>query len=272
MTRLYKPDYLERAAYKVLAPMLTIPLLHANQQQQELDPPYATLSIDSRSRQGRDTVLSTSEDGVITYYGQRNSTLTLLIVGDECGEIADTLVNNMQQVAASGAYRKHGVVMHSATPINLGVITMDATQQVEQAVAVDVSGRYAVMYTEDVGIIEIVVVKYKTGENDMFAAYLGGRTPQPGDPVVGVDMDPIPPIHVGELVPHPAYATIPDNLSGVATVEWVSSDDSIVTPDTSTPLPLKLRGVAPGTAIITLTMHNSNGTTTSDQLPVTVIA
>lgn len=160
MTRLYKPDYLERAVFDVLDPLIDVDLAYANQQHHQLTPPYATLSIDTRVRQGRDTVFTTLDDGTVIYHGTRHGAITLTFVGDYAAENGDDLVNALQRPDASALFRKFGPVLHSATPINIRPDVTDQSLQSEVMCVVDMQFRANVVHAEFAGLIEYLVVRY----------------------------------------------------------------------------------------------------------------
>lgn len=159
MTKIYKPDYLEVAVYNVLDALTNEEIVYGNQQGPEVTPPYVLLTIDSRIRQGQDTLFTTLSDGTNVYHGDRHGGITLLVVGDLCGERADELVNALQRRTASQMFREYGPVLHSVTPVNLGPLKLDGCQY-EQAVAIDVQFRVRVVHAEIAGVIEYVVIKY----------------------------------------------------------------------------------------------------------------
>lgn len=277
MTRVYKPDYLERAIYDVIDELTTETLVYANQQQAELNPPYVTLAVDSRTRQGSDALVRVREsDGAYIYHGNRTGGITMLVVGDGCGERAEEIVNALQRQSASAAFRKHGPVLYGAQPIDLGVIQLD--HQVEQAVAIDVRFRTKVIHFEAGGWIETVAMGFAygsdpAGSDDTRGAMVISKpgTQPPADQVLIVVID--PPngeLKAGTDTQHLPFTHV-QPFGNIATFSTHTSDPTvaeIIRP----PSPAKdfLRFNKAGTVDYTVTVTDRTGREVSDTVTLQI--
>lgn len=275
MTRIFKPDYLEQAVYNVLDAISTETIVYGNQQQVEVTPPYSLLTLDTRRKLGEDTMFMTTDDGTHIYHGDRNGGITLLVVGDLCGERADDIVNALQRPTASAAFRQYGPVLHSATPITLGPI-MTEGEQVEQAVAIDIQFRVKVVHFEAGGFIETIAIRY-TGDRGDGTDYRGalvvskpGTTPPAGevlevviDPpdyplVAGTDTTKLPTTHVAPF----------ENMESFSASTSDTTIAEVIRPSTGNHF---LRLYKAGTVDYTLTVQDKAGKTISDTVTLQII-
>lgn len=277
MTRLYKPDYLERAIYDVLKSVSTETIAYANQQQHELTPPYCTLAVESRLKQGEDVVFAVLNDGTQVYHGDRRGFITILVVGDECGERADNLVNALSRTTAAAASRKFGPVLHSPTPVTLGPIITEG-EQVEQAVAIDIQYRVRVVHAETAGFIETVAMSYILEHGDGYdtrgalVVSKPGTTPPAGtvlevviDPpdyplIAGTDTKKLPTVHVQ---PFGNINTFSTSTSDPDVAEIIRPGGQGVNNF--------LRLKKAGTFDYTVTVHDKAGNTVSDTVTLQII-
>lgn len=278
MTRVYKPDYLETAIYDVIDYLTTETIAYANQQQSELTPPYVTLSVDSRMRQGADALVRVREsDGAYIYHGDRTGGITLLVVGDGSGERAEDIVNALQRDSASAAFRKYGPVLYGAQPIDLGFIVVD--NQVEPAYAIDVRFRTKVIHFEAGGWIETVALGWAygldpAGSDDTRGAMVvskPGTTP-PADHVLIVVIDP----PNGELKAGTDTAHLPfAHVQPFANIQTFSTEtsDPTIAEIIRPPAPAKdfLRFHKAGTVDYTVTVHDKAGREVSDTITLQIV-
>lgn len=280
MTRLYKPDYLEQAVFEVLDAVVSEDLQFANQQHHELDPPYATLSVDSRIPQGQDNLYRILPDGTQIYHGQRRGTITMLFVGDLCNERAEKMTNALKRPEASALFRKFGPVLHSVTAMSLGPILLDNNNQVEQATAVDIQYRVAVVHGEVGQWIETIAMGYAygldpNGSDDTRGAVVvskPGTTP-PEDEVLIVVID--PPNGVlragGRTDRLPVTTILP--FGNIAGIDITSSDPDIVE-IVRPPAPAEpyLMFHAAGTSLYTVEVTDNAGRIVSDTVALQITA
>lgn len=221
----YKPDLIERAAWNVVntgAVANDIKLIYAHQHDAQMVPPYATISIDSRTPQGQPDRIEMNDSGVMALYGTRIGGGTVMCVGDNAGDMADRLVNWLTTLAASYASRRFGLVVHTANPVPMEPFQLDG-QVWQQACAIDFQYRVGVVYDDDVGIISIVDI---TSRVDTIDGHL--RLWVDGSKHV-YDFEVVP---ENEYTPHtvaarPALVKTPHDGT-YKSVTWHTSDPSVV--------------------------------------------
>lgn len=277
MTRQYKPDYMESAIFDVLDELSTETLVYANQQHHELTPPYVTLAVETRVTQGQDERWRILDDGTQVYRGVRTGTITLLVIGDLCGERADEIVNALKRLDASATFKKYGPVLHSAMPIKLGPIVTEG-EQVEQAYAIDLQYRAAVLHIERGSWIETIALGYAygldpNGSDDTRGAMViskPGTTPPPDEVLIvvidppngvlraGTDTDRLPITHVQPFANIDSFAT--------------STSDPTIAEIIRPPYPAKdfLRFHKPGTVDYMVTVYDKAGREVSDRVTLQI--
>lgn len=277
---MFKPDPIQTACWRVLNPLMPdgLPLYHANQGDTETGD-YASLAVTTRQRQGQDTRVEIDAVGVQMYRGQRGGTITLQIISDDCNAIADTIINSLQMESASGLFRQHGVVMHSANVITFDPIELEGGQYMQLAV-IDMQWRAQVQYYDEVGRIEYVVAKYniKTdGGKDQhggFAVALDGGD-LPDGKVMLVQWGPVPKqLKVGDVIEQPDASftprlTPPVSAWGHGNVSFVPDDAVEVTVDASH-MHAEWRMLKAGPVDAVFTWINRDGTTVTDTLTLQI--
>lgn len=277
MTRQYKPDYMERAIFDVLDELTTETLVYANQQHHELTPPYITLAVETRVTQGQDERLRMLDDGTQVYRGVRTGSITLLVIGDLCGERADDLVNALKRLDASATFRKYGPVLHSAMPIKLGPIVTEG-EQVEQAFAIDMQYRAAVLHMENGSWIETIALGYAygldpDGSDDTRGAVViskPGTTPPPGEVLIVVIDPPNGVLRAGTDTEHLPFTHVQpfENIQAFST----NTSDPTIAEIIRPPYPAKefLRFHKPGTVDYMVTVYDKAGREVSDRVTLQI--
>lgn len=262
MTKPYKPDLIERAAFAALNRGLTsnsITLVYAHQHNFQGVPPYATLSIDSRTPQGQPDRIHLDDTGIMALYGTRIGSGTIMCVGDDAGDMADRIVNWLTTSYASGEMYRAGVTIHSAQPVPMMPIQLD-NQVWQQACAVDFQYRCGVVYNDDVGLIQIVNIdsRIDTIKGEL---WLSAYTPQPNPapPTEFMTIDPFKPSPVG-IYP-PPHHTVHTN-QGVKSYMFSTDNPDYVDIVTA---PAKLQLKKAGAAVLTITARLDDNTEVSAQ-------
>lgn len=260
MTRPYKPDLIERAAFANLnagAVDNGIVLAYAHQHNFQGVPPFATLSIDSRTPIGHPDKIHLDDTGVMAMYGTRVGGGTVLCVGDNAGDMADRMVNWLTTVGASHAAKTSGVVIHSAQPIPMEPYQLDS-QVWQQACAIDFQYRCGVVYDDNVGLIQIVNISNRvdTIEGEL---WLSAYTPQPNPPAPAeyITIDPFPPSPVG-VYPMPHH-TVHSNRQPDSYTYHSDNEDFIDI--LSGPARVNLKRA--GAAMLTITANFNDGSSVS---------
>lgn len=264
MTKPYSPDLIERAAWAHMntgAAENGIVLAYAHQHNFQGVPPYATISIDSRTPQGHPDKIHLDDKGVMAMYGTRIGGGTVMCVGDNAGDMADCLVNWLTTTSASYAARKHGIVIHTAQPVPMMPEKLDG-QVWQQMCAIDFQYRVGVVYDDNVGLIQIVNIQNRVDsiEGEL---WLSAYTPQPHPlpPQEYVTIEPFPPSPVG-VYPIPPH-TIHSNQAYTSFTVSFDNTDFVDTIDQDGHTRMNLKKA--GAAMLTFTAYLADGTAVSTQ-------
>jgi hypothetical protein len=262
MTKPYSPDLIERAAWAHIntgAVENGITLAYAHQHNFQGVPPYATISIDSRTPQGHPDKIHLDDTGVMALYGTRIGGGTIMCVGDTAGDMADRLVNWLTTTSATYAARRNGIVIHSAQPVPMMPEKLEG-QVWQQMCAIDFQYRVGVIYEDSVGLIQIVNIQNRidTIEGEL---WLSAYTPQPHPlpPQEYMTIDPFPPKPVG--VYPPPHHTVHTN-QGVKAYTYSTDNPEYVDIVTA---PAQLRLKKAGAAMLTITAQLDDNTEVSAQ-------
>lgn len=164
----YQPDPLETAVWNVLQTLINSAggneaLRIGYQDAGEWGDQYAVMSITSREPQGQDVRLGFDEEsGEYRYRGQRNGQISVTFFGPQHGWRAENLVSGLQTESASDLFHNQKVVMYR--PQVLSNVPVQDKERWLQAAAVVVNYRTSYIYSDRVGIIEIVDLTATVGD------------------------------------------------------------------------------------------------------------
>ncbi len=264
----YKPTIYESAVFSALERLKTeigltaedLPLVYANQDLAELDPPYGLLTTNPGRKQGQDTLRDILDDGRAVYVGDRMGTCEILIIGDRSGEYAIDLQNALQRESASQIFYDTGIVLYSADIIQDGSIRVDT--QIQRATLLEFQYRTRIVHNEAINLIEMLLTHYtiqgSVEQKGIMIAAVPSTLPPNTGTVNDLQIKPLPFVLRAGPVAYPVPDVTASNTYNIKSVIFDSSDERILEIITTRKSQF-IRCHAPGRAQITATVLDFNG-------------
>lgn len=156
-------DRLETVTNTLLSHLTNLAVIRANQDDAPRPKlPYATYQINARTTIGSDDYGWLDNSGIMLIKGTREGTILVNFFGENAREYADDLVNTIRKTTSHYLMRRLGLVISNTGTVN-DMTGLRDDNRYEQMANVDLSFRYTIRYTDDVGLIEKVSAEETIG-------------------------------------------------------------------------------------------------------------